>query len=89
MFLSYVQREKSWALDGCGNSGPLSGAEAVLTEIEGIKTAHDDGVIDGVVSQQALSTPIPGVHVEAQGNTGHYATTTNENGEFQMKVPAG
>lgn len=89
LFLSYVPSENSWALDSGGNSGPLDTAKAALTEIEAVNASHDGGVIYGVVSQQALSTPIPGVHVEAKGENGNYAATTDEKGEFQMKVPAG
>lgn len=89
LFLSYFPRENAWALDSCGNSGPLNLAKASLSEIEAIKAARDGGVIYGVVSQQALSIPIPGVHVEAQGENGDYSATTNEKGEFQMKVPVG
>jgi hypothetical protein len=32
LFLFYVPREKSWELDGCGNSGPISGAETTLSQ---------------------------------------------------------
>jgi len=89
LFLFYVPQDKSWELDGCGNSGPLDTAKAALSEIETIKVAHDGGVIYGTVSQQALSVPIPGVHIEIQGGDVHYAATSNEKGEFQKNVPAG
>ncbi len=89
LFLSYVPSENSWALDSCGNSGPLDAAKAALSEIEAINASHDGGVIYGVVSQEALSTPIPGVHIEAKGENGEYVATTDEKGKFQMKVSAG
>ena len=89
LFLSYDPQDNAWELDGCGNSGPLDAAKAALTEIEAIKAAHDGGVIYGMVSQQSLAIPIPGVHVEAQGEMGKYAAVTNAKGEFQVKVPAG
>src|SRR6266849_3157429 len=91
LFLSYARNEKSWELDGCGNSGPLSGADMALSEIAAIKAARGGGVIHGVVrgSEQVPATTIPGVRVEAQGTTGRYASTTNEKGEFQINVPAG
>ena len=89
LFLFYSKSEKSWELDGCGNSGPLSEAKNALHEIASIKAARSGGIIHGVVSEQALSTPIAGVHIEAHGATGHYAATTNEKGEFQLNVPAG
>jgi len=89
LFLFYVQQNKSWGLDGCGNSGPLSGARIALAEIAAIKTAHGGGVIQGIVSEQALSIPISGVRVQAIGKTGRYEATTDKKGEFQMHVPAG
>jgi hypothetical protein len=90
LFLFYAQREKSWKLDGCGNSGPLSKAGMALSEIAGIKAARGSGVIHGLVrgSEQLPEVTIPGVHVEAQGPTGRYAATT-EKGEFKIDVPAG
>ncbi len=89
LFLSYVPAEKAWSLDGCGNSGPLDKAEAALSQISTIKSSHGAGVIHGVTSQEALSTPIPGVRVVAMGIAGHFATTSDRNGRFQIKVPAG
>lgn len=84
-----MQREESWALDGCGNSGPLSRAQKTLSEIAAIKAARD-GVIHGVVSyEQDISAPIAGVKVEALGNASHFETITNKAGKFQLKVPAG
>jgi hypothetical protein len=79
----------SWALDGCGNSGPVGKAKIALSEIALIKAAHGGGVIHGAASEQALSTPIAGVHVEARGVAGHYTAATNEKGEFQLNVPPG
>jgi Carboxypeptidase regulatory-like domain len=90
LFLFYLRTEKSWGLDGCGNSGPLSGAKSVLEQIEAIQTGHhDSGVIHGAVSEQALSAHIPGVRVEVRGTNGVYRATTNAKGEFEIKVPAG
>jgi hypothetical protein len=89
LFLFYVPRDNAWELDGCGNSGSFEAAQAALSEIETIKTAHDGGVIYGNVSEQALSIPIPKVHIDVQGENVHYATKTNEKGEFQMNVPTG
>jgi hypothetical protein len=83
------ERKGAWALDGCGNSGPISEAKMALSEIALIQAARGGGVIHGVVSEQALSTPIAGVHVEAQGAAGRYTATTNQKGEFQLNVPAG
>jgi len=89
LFLLPGSPQNSWGLDGCGNSGPVANAKAALAEIEKIKIAHDGGFIYGTVSQDVLSVPIPGVHIEAQGENVHYATTTNDKGEFQINVSAG
>jgi len=89
LFLFYSGADKSWELDGCGNSGPLSRAKAVLEDIDAIQRRHDGGVIHGVVSQQALSVPISEVRVEARGTSGLYTATANAKGEFEIKVPPG
>lgn len=90
LFLFYSASEKAWELDGCGNSGPVNRARAVLEEIATIQKRHGgDGHIYGVVSQQALSVPIPQVQVEARGIDGVYKATTNAKGEFEIKVPPG
>jgi hypothetical protein len=89
LFLFYSDSDKAWELDGCGNSGPISGAKAILQQIAAIQASRDGGVIHGVVSQQALSTPVSNVRVEARGANGHYAATTNTKGEFEMRVPVG
>jgi len=89
LFLFYVASDKSWELDGCGNSGPLSKAGMALAQIAEIKKARGGGVIHGVIRGETFSTTISGVHVEARGTTGLYTATTNDNGEFQLNVPAG
>jgi hypothetical protein len=89
LFLFYSDSDKAWELDGCGNSGPVSGAQAALQQIVAIKANHDGGVIHGVISQQAPSAPVSDVRVEARGAKGHYLATTNSKGEFEIKVPAG
>jgi len=91
LFLFYATSEKSWQLDGCGNSGPLSEAGKALSEIAANKSARGGGAIYGVVrgSEQLPEVNIPGEHVEAEGRTGRYSATTNEKGEFEIDVPAG
>ena len=84
LFLFYSDSEKAWALDGCGNSGPISNAKAVLQQIETIRASNGGGVIHGVISQQ-----FSGVRVEARGTNGLYTARTNAEGEFTMNVPAG
>lgn len=89
LFLFYFAAEKSWALDGCGNSGPFNGAKSVLEQIGAIQTHNGGGVIHGMVSDQTLAAPFSGVAVEARGTKGIYKATTNSKGEFEIKVPAG
>lgn len=93
LFLPYASTEQAWELDGCGNSGPISKVSMALSEITAIKAERADGVIYGEVrgSERLPFHSISGVHVEAeaQGTTGRYEATTNDKGEFQIKVPAG
>jgi Carboxypeptidase regulatory-like domain len=89
LFLFYSGPDKSWELDGCGNSGPLSSATVALEEIQKIQRRHGVGFIHGVVSARAPSAPISGVSVEARGASGRYTATTNAKGEFEIKVPPG
>ncbi|MDE3189183.1 MAG: carboxypeptidase regulatory-like domain-containing protein, partial [Acidobacteriota bacterium] len=89
LFMFYLPQEKAWGIDSCGNSGPLSKAESTLSEIAAIQSAHSVGVIHGVVSQEALSQPIAGVHVEASGAKGTFRAIANEKGEFEIQVPGG
>ena len=83
--------ENAWELDSCGNSGPLSESAVVLAEIATIKKAHGSGAIHGVVrgSEGLPEAMISGAHIEAVGKNGRYPATTNENGKFEIKVPAG
>jgi Carboxypeptidase regulatory-like domain len=89
LFLFYSAVDKSWALDGCGNSEEFGGAKSVLEQIDAIQSHTDGGVIHGVVSGHTISTPLAGVRVEARGTNGLYRATTNAKGEFEIKVPAG
>ncbi|HWN75542.1 MAG TPA: carboxypeptidase-like regulatory domain-containing protein [Candidatus Udaeobacter sp.] len=89
LFLFYSASEKSWALDGCGNSGPFDSAKSALEQIDAIQNHNDSRVIHGTVSDQTLAAPFLGVRVEARGSQGLYKTTTNSKGEFEIKVPAG
>jgi len=89
LFLFYYMADKSWELDGCGNSGPLAGAKNALDEIETVRKRSGDGTIHGLVSEQALSIPLSGVRVEARGTNGVYTAVTDEKGRFEIKVPPG
>jgi hypothetical protein len=89
LFLFYSDSDNEWELDGCGNSGPVSDAKVALQEIAAIQTSHGGGIIHGAIVQQALSTPVSDVRVEARGTNGHYSATTNSKGEFEIRVPVG
>lgn len=89
LFLFYEGSVKSWELDGCGNSGPLSRAKTVLEQIDAIHTHHDGGVIHGAISTQGLAFSISEVRIEARAKNGLYVAKTNAKGEFEIKVPAG
>ncbi len=89
LFLNYNENDHTlWELDGCGNSGPLNRAAAALSAIDAIKTSRSS-TIRGVITEQALSTPIAGVHVEAQSGNLLFTAVTNRRGEFQFDVPPG
>jgi hypothetical protein len=89
LFLNHTTDKRSWELDGCGNSGPLSKAAAALSEIDAIKVAHGNGVIHGVVSEQDLVTPVAGVNINVRGAGRQFTATTNAKGEFQVNAPPG
>lgn len=89
LFLSYSDSDKAWKLDGCGNSGPLNGAKAVLGQIDAIQKSHGGGVIHGAIRYQVPEAPVSQVRIEARGANGVYTTTTNAKGEFSLKVSPG
>ena len=70
LFLFYSVAGRSWAIDGCGNSGPFNRAKSALEQIEEIQTHNDGGVIHGVVIDQTPAAPVLGVRVEARGANG-------------------
>jgi hypothetical protein len=90
LFLFPAAQQDTWALDGCGNSGPLSEAGVALSAIATTKTARV-GVIQGMVrgNEEVPEFAISGVHVEAKGTGRTFSAVTNENGQFHMDVPAG
>src|SRR5208282_2966131 len=89
LFLWHSDPERSWELDGCGNSGPLGHAKTVLEQIEAIDTHSDGGVIHGRISEYAAVVPVPVVRIEARGANGTYTATTDSHGDFEIRVPAG
>ncbi len=88
-FFSIHRLRSLGRLDGCGNSGLLTGSNPVRPAIEALRHAHGPGVIQGLVSRQELDKPVAGVHVEAKGATGVYRAVTSETGAFRIQVPPG
>jgi hypothetical protein len=82
----HQDRKDTWALDGCGNSGPLENARNASSAINTIQSAHDGGAIYGEVAP--FSGTQSGLRVEARGAR-TFSAMTNENGQFHMDVPAG
>jgi hypothetical protein len=90
LFLFHFPQENAWALDGCGNSGPLEKAGKALQEIRAISTANGGGLITGIVSQENNpSAPMAGVHVNAYGQKGVFTGATDATGAFKINVPEG
>ena len=82
LFLSYSKNYKAWALDSCGNSGPLEESAEVLKGIDQMKE-QTGGTIQGVV------WPDPGATILVHGSQHTFKTTTDDKGEFKVQVPAG
>jgi hypothetical protein len=85
LFLSYVKRDGSWELDGCGNSAPLKKSGPALRQIEKIQAAGNGagGEITGVV------WPDTGITIVAQRTGGEFQTRSNKSNEFKIHVPVG
>jgi len=93
LFLFPLTNKKGmWALDGCGNSGPLSKAAAALADIAKVKASTSgDAMIQGVVNGPdfAATQPSSGLRVTARSAAGLFNAVTDKDGEFRMSVPAG
>jgi hypothetical protein len=89
---SLPDKKGMWALDGCGNSGPLSKAAVALVDIAKVNAGpNGGGMIQGVVNGPHFATtqPSSGMHVKAKGASGLFSAVTNQLGEFRINVPAG
>jgi hypothetical protein len=89
LFLFTSSEEKAWSLEGCGNSAPVSQANAVLREIDRMNLNQRGGSIYGVVSGQTLSNPLSNIHLMIRGVTGSFEAATDHNGRFHVEVPSG
>ena len=66
LFRSVETKRAAWALDGCGNSGPLKGKHSVLRQIEGLAN-HRGGTIQVAVGDGSISSPVKGAQTIALG----------------------
>jgi hypothetical protein len=83
LFLDFDKTEKAWELDGCGNSGPVRRAAALLKVIETmLANPGDGGVIRGSVN-------LDRVLVVAYGKQNSFKAFSNNDGDFKISVPAG
>ena len=86
----FSKQEGGWLLDGCGNSGPLLGAEAAIKQINQI-SGQSEGIIQVAVGGDwiANSPPTKNAEVRVQGVRQTYSAITNEHGVVEIHVPAG
>lgn len=78
-------------LDGCGNSGPVAGAESVVSQIQQAQNRRAALITGRVTGARGypLVDPFPNVEVVARSATGTYKGETDRKGEFLIAVPAG
>ncbi|MGA2651131.1 MAG: carboxypeptidase-like regulatory domain-containing protein [Terracidiphilus sp.] len=92
LFLSQLlekPNEPALAIDGCGNSGPVSRSGPALREIDRLSNQQQGSLIAGNVSNETLSSPLEGIEVVARGNGKAYRASTNKKGNFRIQVPPG
>ncbi|HEV2963657.1 MAG TPA: hypothetical protein VG649_17660 [Candidatus Angelobacter sp.] len=83
LFLRYQKPYKAWSVDNCGNSHPLSESADTLKRIDQLQAGGNGGTIQGVVFLD------PGSTVLVRGKQGTFKTTTDQQGHFEVHVPAG
>jgi len=88
LFPSNETNRPAWALDGCGNSGPLEQEGAVLRQIAGLKQRRG-GMIQVAVGDGSISYPVEDVRVTVRGSNGSFSGVTNAQGRSEINVPAG
>lgn len=88
LFLSYDEPAHAWILDGCGNSGRLDQSETTLAAIKSVQSSKI-ALVEGMASTGSWTTGVPAVTIRATGNGKTFTATTDQNGRFQMRLPAG
>ncbi len=90
LFLSFSRNDHTaWVLDGCGNSGPFTQAEKALREIEAIKAEHGGGFVSGNISSESPPESLNRVSIVVTGRGHTYEGSTDQEGNFRVRVPAG
>jgi len=91
LFLSYRKDSRAWVLDGCGNSEDLEDADETLKRIHELRAGGDGGTIRGNVwgNEEATAVMAAGFTVVAKGRRGLFKTVTDNEGNFEVHVPAG
>jgi hypothetical protein len=91
LFLSYQKNYKAWAVDECGNSGPLEESTETLKGVDQLKLGGTGGTVQGNVWQWDgnVSVSTSGATVLVKGKQRTFKATTNKDGNFEMHVPAG
>jgi hypothetical protein len=84
-----VDDKNRWAIDGCGNSAPLSKAGTALKQIQDGIDGKLPSTISGTVSTGSWTTGVPGVDVKISGTNGFWKIKTDAQGRFSAVVPPG
>ena len=85
----YTKYDRGWALDGCGNSGPLANAQLPLREIAHLSQRRGGTIQVSLGGDWIAGGALPNVEVDAQGLPGSFFASTNEKGVAEIHVPAG
>lgn len=89
LFLIYIPKDHTWAVDNCGNSGPLAKAQRTIAEISAVQSAHGGGAIYGFLMGNNPQDTIADVHIEAVGSKGTFEAVSSKDGKFKIQVPPG
>jgi hypothetical protein len=84
-----VKPARAWVIDGCGNSGPISGSGPVLEAIKSARASTSDSAVYGMVSSGSWNDGLPDAVVIAVGNTRTFSAKTDQSGRFLLRLPAG
>jgi hypothetical protein len=89
LFLSYRKDRRAWVLDGCGNSDDLEDADETLKRIHELRAGGGGTIHGNVWGNEEATVMAAGVTVVAKGRRGIFKTVTDNEGNFEIHVPAG